>query len=159
MTMKDKRGFTLVELLVVIAIIGVLSAIVLASLNTARLKAIDAAAKEALHGAVSQAELFYYANGNSYVNVCDTASVGPSGEVKSINAQILSAARTEGLSGITITYTTAGTLATATCHDSTTGWGAEVPLKAGGMFCVDSTGYSLATGGTTIGASDVVCGL
>ena len=64
------QGFTLIELLVVIAIIGILSAVVLASLNTARSKGNDAAIQSDLSTIQTQAEIYYGGNGN---NIWDTA--------------------------------------------------------------------------------------
>src|ERR1039458_5666907 len=72
---KFNKGFTLIELLVVIAIIGILSSVVLASLNTARGKGSDAAAKEDLNNIRAQAELRYDADGQTYANVCTDANV------------------------------------------------------------------------------------
>ncbi len=60
-----KKGFTLIELLVVIAIIGILSSVVLASLNSARAKGANAAIKANLANIRAQAEL-YYDNMGSY---------------------------------------------------------------------------------------------
>lgn len=62
--MNQNRGFTLIELLVVIAIIGILSSVVLASLNSARGKGSDAAIKSQLASIRSQAEIYYDNNGN-----------------------------------------------------------------------------------------------
>lgn len=64
MNAKSKRGFTLIELLVVIAIIGMLSSIVLGSLNTARTKARDAARQETLKSVQTAVELYYLVHGN-----------------------------------------------------------------------------------------------
>lgn len=63
MLYKNNRGFTLIELLVVIAIIGILSSVVLASLNTAREKSRDAARVSDVRQIQLALELFFDSNG------------------------------------------------------------------------------------------------
>lgn len=62
---NTKKGFTLIELLVVIAIIGILSSVVLASLNNARRKSRDARRMADLQQIKLAAEL-YFDVGSSY---------------------------------------------------------------------------------------------
>jgi prepilin-type N-terminal cleavage/methylation domain-containing protein len=57
--MKNEKGFTLLELLVVIAIIGVLSAIVMVSINDSRRKARNAAVIEQMYEYQNAIELNY----------------------------------------------------------------------------------------------------
>ncbi len=63
---QKNRGFTLIELLVVIAIIGILSSVVLASLNTARKKARDARRVSDMKQLQLALELYFDANSNAY---------------------------------------------------------------------------------------------
>lgn len=71
-------GFTLIELLVVIAIIGILSSVILASLNAARNKGSNAGVRTALGSLRSQANLYYNDNNNygtaNAVNNCAAAN-------------------------------------------------------------------------------------
>jgi type IV pilus assembly protein PilA len=161
--MKNKlnQGFTLIELLVVIAIIGVLSSVVLASLNTARGKGADSSIKANLANARAQAELFYADNGEVYsgtANVC--SSTATSGGTKSVQGFITAAASIYGYTTVAADFlsTKIGNTTTATCHGTATRWAAEVPLKTGGMWCVDSDGTSKYNAGTGLGAaSDTTC--
>lgn len=63
MITKNKNGFTLIELLVVIAIIGLLSSVVLASLNTARIKSRDSFRLSEIKQLQTALELYYDKNG------------------------------------------------------------------------------------------------
>lgn len=70
----ENRGFTLIELLVVIAIIGILSSVVLSSLNSARSKANVSFLKSNLKNISTELELYFLNNGrypNSSTGVLD----------------------------------------------------------------------------------------
>lgn len=133
MTHKFTRGFTLIELLVVIAIIGILSSVVLASLNTARGKGSNAAVKSNLNNLRAQAELYYDTNG-SY----GTAGAGTGVCADTNMAAGLNAASNAG----------AGNTTSDVCNVAAAGaaWAGSAPLRvaegANGFWCVDSTGQS-----------------
>lgn len=67
---KATPGFTLIELLVVIAIIGILSSVVLASLNSARMKSRDARRISDLNQIRNALELYYSVNGTYPPSQC-----------------------------------------------------------------------------------------
>ncbi|MDP2704926.1 MAG: type II secretion system protein [Patescibacteria group bacterium] len=130
MSQKNK-GFTLIELLVVIAIIGILSSVVLASLNQARIKGNDAAVKANLNGIRAQAELIYDTDGD-YDAVCAANSVTQNTTV--LNA--LNAASSAGAGDTT------SDVCGAPASGAANNWAAAAPLRSGGAWCVDSTGVS-----------------
>lgn len=77
------KGFTLIELLVVIAIIGILSSVVLASLNSAREKSRDAKRISDIKQLQLALEFYYDAEGG-YPSAISTANLVTPGYIATI---------------------------------------------------------------------------
>ncbi len=147
--MLKQKGFTLIELLVVIAIIGILSSVVLSSLNTARAKAADSAIKANLSQVRAQAELLYSDWGTYGIDAtpvafaeaactnlltgADTIFADPK-----IVAQITAAGNASSGGGM-------GAGRCASTVGATAGYAISVPLKTNtaNAWCVDSSGASV----------------
>lgn len=131
------KGFTLIELLVVIAIIGILSSVVLASLNTARNKGADAAVKSNLESIRPQAELYYDSNSSKYAT-----ALGATNCATTFTASTMLADPTI-TNALKQTYINNGSQA-FDCGVPAAGdaYSIAVPLKTAGFWCIDSTGVA-----------------
>lgn len=148
---NTSRGFTLIELLVVIAIIGILSSVVLASLNTARSKGNDAAIQSNLDTIRTQAAI-YRDDANVYgTNVAfesDCAAVDNMFSDSNIARAVSAADAANGPTGTVTCNVSAGgdayVVSAQLVTDTTTYW------------CVDSVSVGKILS-APLGATDTAC--
>jgi len=145
------NGFTLIELLVVIAIIGILSAVVLASLNTARQKGSDAAIQADLNSLRSQAAIYYdngqtYSSNGSAITSCAPGTDDNLFDDATAKNQIAAADTANGTGSVVCNISGDG---------SAYAVAAQLVANSSAYYCVDSTGISTTT--VSVLDTDTVC--
>lgn len=141
----NKKGFTLIELLVVIAIIGILSGVVLTSLNSARNKAKSARIQTSVSQMRTLAEVNY--NGSNYDAVFSVNTTG------SANGNGVLSSNTQAQQLVTDVNGQGGVIfvRTANTSGSIMDWAIYGKHSVDtNYFCIDSTGKTNPS--TAIGA-------
>lgn len=153
-TMRSNRGFTLIELLVVVAIIGLLASIVIASLNTARMKGRDARRVADIKQISLALEMYNDAN-SQYATTSATSSLGSYIAIVPTDPKSGSAYSYTGLLGTqtsncgsyhlgaTLEQTGSSVLSSAAGKQS----GGTYPAQDGTITCNGTTGTDFNGGG------------
>lgn len=99
--LRNKNGFTLIELLVVIAIIGLLSSVVLASLNSARGKSRDSRRLQDIHQLQNAFSLYVDDHNGNFPATTGPICIGLNDASKCWNGYIINGGGGNGYSGST----------------------------------------------------------
>ncbi|OGG50410.1 hypothetical protein A3C18_00565 [Candidatus Kaiserbacteria bacterium RIFCSPHIGHO2_02_FULL_54_11b] len=146
LALSQSKGFTLIELLVVIAIIGILSSIVLASLNSARTKGRDARRVSDIKQLQLALELYYDAN-SAYPAELTTAALVDAGYIATMPTDPSDSPGTACTTG-----------AEASCYDyDQTSSGASYELGAN-LETSGHTALNSDAGDTVVAGGDITAG-
>ncbi len=132
--MKQHKGFTLIELLVVVGLIGLLAAVIVASLNRAKSKSSDAVVMQDLSSIRTQANLYYVGTGGNSYGATGSSCAGG---MFSADTNISSALAHVTANATAITCSVGPT-------NQTFAVAATLKTSGAGYYCVDSTNIGKA---------------